>query len=64
VFAGIATNLGVESTARAALDHGYHVIFVEDALAALTAAEHRAAVELDFPRLGSVIAAADLSFAD
>lgn len=64
VFAGIATNLGVESTARAALDHGYHVIFVEDAMAALTAAEHRAAVELDFPRLGSVIAAAGLSFAD
>ncbi|GAB3751622.1 isochorismatase family protein [Microlunatus parietis] len=62
VFAGIATNLGVESTARAALDHGYRLIFVEDAMTAFTAEEHQAAVELDFPRLGTVIAAADLGF--
>ncbi|MDX5570601.1 isochorismatase family protein, partial [Streptomyces sp. ID05-04B] len=36
VFAGIATNLGVESTARAAGDLGYELVFVEDAMAALT----------------------------
>ncbi|MCF2526054.1 isochorismatase family protein [Yinghuangia soli] len=57
VFAGIATNLGVESTARAAADLGYELVFVEDAMAALTAEEHRAAVELDLPRFGSVVAA-------
>ncbi|MFJ8623940.1 isochorismatase family protein [Kitasatospora sp. NPDC093550] len=60
VFAGIATNLGVESSARAAADHGYELVFVEDAMTALTAEEHRASVELDFPRLGEVVAAADL----
>ncbi|GAA2830874.1 hydrolase [Kitasatospora paracochleata] len=55
VFGGIATNLGVESTARAATDHGYEVAFVEDALAALTAAEHHAATTLDLPRFGRVL---------
>ncbi|MFE9116320.1 isochorismatase family protein [Streptomyces sp. NPDC007172] len=62
VFGGIATNLGVESTARAAADHGYELLFVEDAMAALTEDEHRAAVALNFPRLGRVVAAAAVGF--
>ncbi|MFI9200503.1 isochorismatase family protein [Streptomyces sp. NPDC053048] len=57
VLAGIATNLGVESTGRAAVDHGYEVVFVEDAMGALTAEEHRASVTLDMPRLGTVVTA-------
>ncbi|MFI9238628.1 isochorismatase family protein [Streptomyces cinnamoneus] len=61
VLAGIATNLGVESTARAAADHGYDLVFVEDAMSALTAEEHRASVTLDMPRLGTVTAAAALT---
>ncbi|MFE7546907.1 isochorismatase family protein [Streptomyces gardneri] len=56
VLGGIATNLGVESTARAAGDLGYDLVFAEDAMTALTADEHRASVELDFPRLGTVAA--------
>jgi len=64
VFGGIATNLGVESTARAAGDLGYELIFVEDAMAALTGAEHEATVGLDFPRLGTVITAAEVSFTE
>ncbi|MEU6372301.1 isochorismatase family protein [Streptomyces sp. NPDC046909] len=63
VFGGIATNLGVESTARAAADLGYDLVFVEDAMAAFTAAEHEASVRLDFPRLGSVVRAAEVAFA-
>jgi nicotinamidase-related amidase len=63
VFAGIATNLGVESTARAAADLGYDLVFVEDAMAALTAAEHEASVRLDFPRLGTVTTAAGVRLA-
>ncbi|MFK4146578.1 isochorismatase family protein [Streptomyces sp. NPDC004065] len=63
VFGGIATNLGVESTARAAADLGYELVFAEDAMAAFTAAEHEASVRLDFPRLGTVTRAADLRFA-
>ncbi|GAA2485392.1 isochorismatase family protein [Streptomyces longisporus] len=62
VFGGIATNLGVESTARAAGDLGYDLVFVEDAMAALTAAEHEASVRLDFPRLGTVVTTAEVRF--
>ncbi|MGW5772359.1 isochorismatase family protein [Streptomyces longwoodensis] len=63
VIGGIATNLGVESTARAAADLGYDLLFVEDAMTALTGAEHEASVRLDFPRLGTVVRAAEVSFA-
>jgi nicotinamidase-related amidase len=62
VFGGIATNLGVESTARAAGDLGHELVFVEDAMSALTAAEHQASVKLNFPRLGSVVTAAEVRF--
>jgi nicotinamidase-related amidase len=62
VMAGIMTNLGVESTARAASDHGYDLVFIEDAMSALTEAEHEAAVKLNLPRFGEVIAAADLKW--
>jgi isochorismate hydrolase len=64
VFAGIATNMGVESTARAASDHGHDVVFVEDAMAALTTEEHHAALTYDFPRFGDVVAAADITPGD
>ncbi|MBB5117351.1 isochorismatase [Streptomyces eurocidicus] len=57
VLGGVATNLGVESTARAAADHGYELVFVEDAMSALTEDEHRASVTLDMPRLGTVVKA-------
>ncbi|MFF9395305.1 isochorismatase family protein [Streptomyces griseoluteus] len=62
VLGGIATNLGVESTARAAADLGYELVFVEDAMAAFTAAEHEASVRLDFPRLGTVTTVGRLGF--
>jgi nicotinamidase-related amidase len=60
VLAGIATNLGVESTGRAASDHGYELIFIEDAMTALSAEEHHAAVTLDLPRFGDVMTSAEL----
>jgi nicotinamidase-related amidase len=63
VLAGIATNMGVESTARAAADLGYHLVFAHDAMSGLTAAEHEAAVTLDFPRFGTVVAADEVAFA-
>lgn len=62
VFGGIATNLGVESTARAAGDLGYDLVFVEDAMAAFTTAEHEASTRLDFPRLGTVVTAGQVRF--
>jgi nicotinamidase-related amidase len=60
VFTGIATNLGVESTARVASDLDYELLLVEDAMAALSADEHQASVRLDFPRFGTVCSTADV----
>jgi nicotinamidase-related amidase len=51
---GIATNMGVESTGRAAADLGYRIFFVEDAMASLSAEMHAFAIEKIFPLLGTV----------
>jgi nicotinamidase-related amidase len=49
---GVATSLGVESTARSAYDHGYNVVFVVDAITDRDADAHRYCVGKIFPRLG------------
>jgi nicotinamidase-related amidase len=49
---GIATSIGVESTARSAYDYGYHVVLVVDAMTDRDADSHRHSVEKIFPRLG------------
>ncbi|MEU6248429.1 isochorismatase family protein [Glycomyces sp. NPDC047010] len=62
VMAGIATNLGVESTARAASDLGYDLVFAEDAMTGLTGAEHEASVALSLPRFGPVAPVREISW--
>ncbi|WP_405777618.1 isochorismatase family protein [Streptomyces sp. NBC_00859] len=52
VLAGIATAMGVESTARSAHEHGYHVTVATDAVTDMDPEAHRNAVERIFPRLG------------
>jgi nicotinamidase-related amidase len=52
VLAGVATSIGVESTARSAYDHGYNVVLVVDAMTDRSADAHRHSVETVFPRLG------------
>ena len=52
VLTGIATSAGVESTARAAHEHGYHVAVVIDAVADRDEETHRHSIERIFPRLG------------
>ena len=54
VLGGIATNMGVESTARAAHEHGYSQILVEDAMASRSVEMHAFAVGTVFPLLGLV----------
>jgi nicotinamidase-related amidase len=54
LMGGVATNIGVESTARAAYDRGYHLVFVEDAMSTISPEWHRFAVENIFPRMGRV----------
>lgn len=52
VLTGVATGFGVESTARAAHEHGYHVTLATDAMADRDAESHRHSIEKIFPRLG------------
>ncbi|MFJ4678096.1 MULTISPECIES: isochorismatase family protein [unclassified Kitasatospora] len=52
VLTGVATSIGVESTARAAHEHGYHVTPVVDAMTDMDPEAHRNSVERIFPRLG------------
>lgn len=54
VLAGIATNFGVESTARDAYERGYAQVFVEDAMAGITVEAHEFALKNIFPRIGHV----------
>ncbi|KWE30882.1 isochorismatase family protein [Burkholderia territorii] len=52
VLAGIATSIGVESTARQAHELGYNVTLAVDAMTDLNADAHANSVERLFPRLG------------
>jgi len=52
IVTGVATSIGVESTARAAYDLGYHVVLATDAITDIDAAAHANSIERIFPKLG------------
>lgn len=54
VIGGIATNFGVESTARDAWQNGYAVVVAEDACTSLDASLHAMAMESTLPRVSRV----------
>ena len=54
ILGGIATNFGVESTARAAQEHGYALVFAEDAMSTMSAEWHEFSVRNLFPIMGRV----------
>jgi nicotinamidase-related amidase len=60
VLGGIATNIGVESTARAAWEHGYAIVLAEDATSAMSAEMHEFAIKNIFPRLSRVTTAQNI----
>ncbi len=60
VLTGVATSIGVESTARSAFDLGYNVALVVDAMTDLDPEMHRHSIEKVFPRLGETAATADV----
>ncbi len=60
VICGIATEFGVESTARDAYERGYELIFAEDAMTGMTAESHANSVGRIFPRLGRVRSTAEI----
>jgi Isochorismatase family len=56
LVAGFPTNLDVDSTARHAVELGYHVTVLADACAAHERAAHDAAIEVTLPRVVHAIA--------
>ena len=52
VIAGVATSIGVESTARQAHELGYHVTLAIDAMTDMNADAHENSTTRIFPRLG------------
>ena len=52
IVTGVATSVGVESTARAGYDLGYHVVLATDAITDIDAAAHANSIERIFPKLG------------
>jgi nicotinamidase-related amidase len=60
VLTGIATSIGVESTARAAHEHGCHVTLAADAMTDINADAHRNSLERIFPMLGETGTTAEI----
>ena len=60
VLTGVATSIGVESTARAAYEHGYHVTLATDAMTDLNASAHENSLHWVFPRLGETGSTAEI----
>lgn len=60
VVAGIATSLGVESTARQAFEYGFNVALAIDAMTDLNAEAHVNSVTRIFPRLGETGTSAEI----
>ncbi|HEY8891744.1 MAG TPA: hydrolase [Clostridium sp.] len=54
VLCGISTNIGVDTTAREAFQHGYNQIFSTDAMTASTKEEHDYECKYIFPRIGKL----------
>ncbi|WP_337033882.1 isochorismatase family protein [Paenibacillus illinoisensis] len=54
VLCGIASGIGVDTTAREAFAHGYQVIFAIDAMTGFSEAEHEHVSKVIFPRIGRI----------
>jgi nicotinamidase-related amidase len=60
VLVGVSTSSGVESTARSAHDHGYHVVLATDAMADHDPGSHQHSLERIFPKLGETATSAEI----
>ncbi|MGH3125004.1 MAG: isochorismatase family protein, partial [Streptosporangiaceae bacterium] len=60
VLTGVATSAGVESTARSAHEHGYHVALVTDAMTDRDGDAHENSVQRIFPKLGETATTHDV----
>ena len=62
VLCGIATTLGVESSARQAWELGYDVVVLEDVCSSLLPELHQQSIQHVLPRIARVVVSADLHF--
>ena len=60
ILCGIATAIGVESTARDAYERGFEQVFAEDAMTGISAESHANSVTSIFPRMGRVRSTAEI----
>ncbi|MDB5736986.1 MAG: yecD 2 [Sphingomonas bacterium] len=60
LLGGIATNFGVESTARSAWELGYDLVIVEDLCTSRKAEMHEFAMANIFPGISRVMQAGDI----
>ena len=61
--AGVATQFGVESTARQAWELGYELIIVRDATTSMAIEPHETTIRHIFPRIARVTDSEALAFA-
>ncbi len=62
VLGGVATNFGVESTARQAWEYGYDLVIVEDATAGGSAELHEMSIKHIMPRIARIASSAGIDF--
>jgi nicotinamidase-related amidase len=63
VLGGIATNIGVESTARSAFEHGYELVIPEDLCSSLSPETHAFSFQHILPRLARITTAEAITLA-
>src|ERR1700686_5155887 len=61
VLGGVATNMGVESTARQAYEHGYELLIVKDATTSTDAEGHEMSMKHIMPRLSRIVQSSDIT---
>ena len=59
VIAGMSANLCCESTGRHAMEAGFDVTFLSDAIGAASIPEYEAAIRVNFPLIGNAVITAD-----
>lgn len=62
VLGGVATNIGVESTARDAWERGFELVVAEDLCSASTAEQHDSSMRHIMPRIARVAGSAAIGF--
>jgi nicotinamidase-related amidase len=61
VLGGVATHIGVESTARQAYERGYELLIVKDATTSSDAEAHAMSMKHIMPRLARVVQSNDIT---